>query len=279
MNSMEIRHAVHPEQAKTFDTEQLRGSFLIRELFIPGKIRLVYSYYDRLIVGGIQPATPLKLDVDERIIGSKYLLERREMGIINVGDQGTVTVDGSGHTLGSKDALYIGSGSRELTFASANKNQPAKFYLLCAPAHHGYPTTKISIQESEPLRLGSDEQSNRRTIYKYIHPDGVRSCQLVMGLTILEPKNVWNTMPTHTHERRIEAYFYFDFPADDVVVHFMGPPSETRHLILRSEEAVLSPSWSIHSGVGTRSYTFIWGMAGENQTFSDMDDVPMASLL
>ncbi len=276
---MEIRHAVHPEQAKTFDTEQLRGSFLIRELFSSGKIRLVYSYYDRLIVGGIQPDSPLKLEVDEQVIGSKYLLERREMGLINIGGKGTVTVDGSEHSLGNKDALYIGAGARELSFATADKSQPAKYYLLCAPAHKSYPTTKISIQESEPLRLGSDEQSNRRTIYKYIHPDGVASCQLVMGLTILEPKNVWNTMPTHTHERRIEAYLYFDFPKDNVAVHFMGPPSETRHLILRSEEAVLSPSWSIHSGVGTCNYTFIWGMAGENQTFSDMDDVPMSSLM
>jgi 4-deoxy-L-threo-5-hexosulose-uronate ketol-isomerase len=170
-------------------------------------------------------------------------------------------------------------GARDVRFDTASKQNPAKYYLLCAPAHQHYPTTKISIQESEPLHLGSDEQSNRRTIYKYIHPDGVRSCQLVMGLTILEPKNVWNTMPTHTHVRRIEAYFYFDFPKEDLVVHFMGPPSETRHLLVRREEAVLSPSWSIHSGVGTRNYTFIWGMAGENQKFSDMDDVPMASLL
>ena len=201
------------------------------------------------------------------------------MGIINVGGKGTIKVDGSEYTLDSKDALYIGTGAKDLVYTTADKSQPAKYYLLCAPAHKSHPTTKISIAESEPLRLGSDEQSNRRTIYKYIHPDGVASCQLVMGLTILEPKNVWNTMPTHTHERRIEAYFYFDFPEDDIVVHFMGPPSETRHLILRSEEAVLSPSWSIHSGVGTRNYTFIWGMAGENQTFSDMDDVPMASLM
>jgi 4-deoxy-L-threo-5-hexosulose-uronate ketol-isomerase len=276
---MEIRHAVHPDQAKSFDTEQLRGSFLIQELFTPGKIKLVYSYYDRLIVGGIQPAGALKLEVDEGVIGSKYLLERREMGIINVGGEGTVKVDGNEYTLGNKDALYIGAGTRDLIYSTANKNHPARYYLLCAPAHQSYPTTKISIAESEPLRLGSDEQSNRRTIYKYIHPDGAASCQLVMGLTILEPKNVWNTMPTHTHARRIEAYFYFDFPQEDIVVHFMGPPSETRHLILRSEEAVLSPSWSIHSGVGTRNYTFIWGMAGENQTFSDMDDVPMASLM
>jgi 4-deoxy-L-threo-5-hexosulose-uronate ketol-isomerase len=277
---MEIRHAVHPEQAKTFDTGQLRDNFLIRDLFTPGEIRLVYSYYDRLIVGGVQPAVPpVKLEVEEAVIGSKTLLERREMGIINVGSAGAVVADGGEYILGNKDALYIGMGTRELSFVTANRDQPARFYLLCAPAHKKHPTTKISIKESEPLHLGSDEQSNRRTIYKYIHPDGVTSCQLVMGLTILEPKNVWNTMPTHTHARRIEAYFYFDFPQDDLVVHFMGPPSETRHLMMRSGEAVLSPSWSIHSGVGTRNYTFIWGMAGENQTFSDMDDVPMDSLL
>jgi 4-deoxy-L-threo-5-hexosulose-uronate ketol-isomerase len=276
---MEMRQAVHPQQAKTFDTGQLRENFLIRELFTSGKIKLVYSYYDRLIVGGIQPIAPLKLEVDESVIGSKYLLERREMGIINIGSEGTVTVDGTEHPLGNKDALYIGMGAKEVSFATANRSQPAKYYLLCAPAHRSYPTTRVSIQESEPNHLGSDDQSNWRTIYKYIHPDGVRSCQLVMGLTILEPRNVWNTMPTHTHERRIEAYFYFDFPKDDLVMHFMGPPTETRHLIIRCEEAVLSPSWSIHSGVGTRNYTFIWGMAGENQTFSDMDHVPMDSLL
>jgi 4-deoxy-L-threo-5-hexosulose-uronate ketol-isomerase len=275
---MEIRHAVHPDQAKSFDTGNLRKQFLIRELFSPGKVRLVYSTYDRLIVGGIQPASPLKLEVDEKLIGAKTLLARREMGVINVGSAGTVTVDGGEHSLGNKDALYIGMGAGEITFASVKKSEPARFYLLCAPAHKSYPTTRISIRESEPLRLGSDEQSNRRTLYKYIHPDGAPSCQLVMGLTILEPKNVWNTMPTHTHQRRIEAYLYFDFPDDDLVMHFMGEPGETRHLIVRAGEAVLSPSWSIHSGVGTTSYTFIWGMAGENQTFSDMDDVPMASL-
>ena len=275
---MEIRHAVHPEQEKLFDTKQLRESFLIQDLFLSGKVRLVYSYYDRLIVGGIQPVSPMKLQVDEQIIGSRHLLERREMGIINVGAGGSVTVDGEKYMLGNRDALYIGMGAESLSFSTVQKEKPARFYLLCAPAHKSYPTAAISINESEPIHLGSDEQSNKRTIYKYIHPDGVRSCQLVMGLTILEPKNVWNTMPTHTHQRRIEAYFYFDISPDDVVVHFMGPPSETRHLIVRDGEAVLSPSWSIHSGVGTRNYSFIWGMAGENQIFSDMDDVPMNTL-
>jgi 4-deoxy-L-threo-5-hexosulose-uronate ketol-isomerase len=275
---MEIRHAVHPDQARRFDTGQLRQSFLIRELFSPGKVRLVYSYYDRLIVGGIQPAGPLRLEGDERIIGARTLLARREMGVINVGAPGEVSVDGKAYPLENKDALYVGMGAEELVFATAKKSEPARFYLLCAPAHKSLPTTRVSLRDSEPTHLGSDEQSNRRTIYKYIHPDGVASCQLVMGLTILEPKNVWNTMPTHTHERRIEAYLYFDFPEDDLVMHFMGEPGETRHLVVRSGEAVLSPSWSIHSGVGTRSYTFIWGMAGENQAFSDMDAVPMAKL-
>jgi len=276
---MEIIYAVHPEQMKSFDTKQLRKNFLVRELFVPDKVRMVYSYYDRLIVGGVQPSSTLKLKVDERIIGSKYLLNRREMGIINIGAEGSVTVDDNEYKLGNKDGLYIGIGAREVDFSTAKLENPAKFYFLCTPAHKSYPTTSISIKETTPLNLGSYEQSNRRTIYKYIHPEGIRSCQLVMGLTVLEPNNVWNTMPTHTHARRIEVYFYFDFPNKDLVMHFMGTPKETRHLIMRSEEAVLSPSWSIHSGVGTRNYSFIWGMAGENQIFSDMDDVPMSSLL
>jgi len=276
---MEVRHAIHPDQAKQLDTNALRNSFLIDGLFTTGKVKLVYGYYDRLIVGGVQPGKQaVELEVDRKIIGAEYLLERRELGIINIGQSGSVTVDGKEHPLENRDALYVGMGARGLRFTSANAERPAKFYLLCAPAHQGYPTTRITIADSEPNRLGSDEQSNRRTIYKYIHPDGVKSCQLVMGLTMLEPKNVWNTMPSHTHARRIEAYLYFDFTGDNIVFHFMGPPEETRHLIVRSEQAVLSPSWSLHSGVGTTNYSFIWGMAGENQTFSDMDGVPMEDL-
>jgi 4-deoxy-L-threo-5-hexosulose-uronate ketol-isomerase len=275
---MEIRHALHPAQAKQFDTCELRRNFLVEELFLPDKCRLVYSYYDRLIIGGLQPATALGLEVDQKLIGSKHLLDRREMGIINVGSPGSVTVDGREYPLGARDALYVGKGAKDLGFASASKDAPARFYLLCAPAHQSHPTTLVSLEEAAPVHLGTDERSNRRTIYKYIHPDGVKSCQLVMGLTILEPKNVWNTMPTHTHIRRIEAYLYLDLPGDDVVVHFMGEPSETRHLVVRNEEAVLSPSWSIHSGVGTTNYSFVWAMAGENQTFTDMDDVPMSIL-
>ena len=275
---MEIRHAVHPEQAKHFTTEELREHFLVQEVFRPGAVKLVYSYYDRLIVGGVCPTKPLTLAVDEKVIGSSFLLERREMGVINIGGSGTASVDGKPYELDTRDSLYIGMGSKDLIFSSADKGNPAKFYLNCAPAHKAYPTEKIALSETEPLHLGSIEKSNERTIYKYIHPDGVKSCQLVMGMTILEPNNIWNTMSAHTHERRMEAYLYFNIPGDEVVFHFMGEPGETRHVVIRNEEAVLSPSWSIHSGAGTQNYIFIWGMAGENQTFTDMDDVPMTVL-
>lgn len=275
---MEVRHAIDPEGAEYLSTEELRTHFLIQDLFTPDAIKLVYTYYDRLMVGGICPAGTLTLSVDEKLIGAPYLLERREMGVINVGARGTVSVDGTVYELETRDGLYIGMGSQELAFSSADKESPAKFYLVCAPAHQGYPTEKITFNDTEPLHLGSLEKSNERTIYKFIHADGVRSCQLVMGMTVLEPCCVWNTMPTHTHQRRIEAYLYFNIPDEEVVFHFMGEPQETRHLVVRNEEAVLSPSWSIHAGSGTCSYTFIWGMAGENQTFTDMDDVPMSAL-
>ena len=275
---MEIRHAVHPEQAKHFTTDELREHFLVQDVFRPNAVKLVYSYYDRLIVGGVCPTGPLTLAVDEKVIGSAFLLERREMGVINIGGSGTASVDGKPYELGTRDSLYIGMGSKDIVFSSADKGNPAKFYLNCAPAHKVYPTEKIALSQTEPLHLGSLDKSNERTIYKYIHPDGVKSCQLVMGMTILEPNNVWNTMSAHTHERRMEAYLYFNIPGDEVVFHLMGEPGETRHIVVRNEEAVLSPSWSIHSGAGTQNYIFIWGMAGENQTFTDMDDVPMTVL-
>jgi 4-deoxy-L-threo-5-hexosulose-uronate ketol-isomerase len=275
---MEIRHAIHPEHAKHFTTEELRQHFLIQELFRPNAVKLVYSYYDRLVVGGVCPTKSLTLAVNEKTIGSSYLLERREMGVINIGGSGTASVDGQPYELDPRDSLYIGMGSKDIVFSSTDTNNPAKFYLNCAPAHEAHPTRKIALSETEPLHLGSIEKSNERTIYKYIHPDGVKSCQLVMGMTILEPNNVWNTMSAHTHERRMEAYLYFNIPGDEVVFHFMGEPGETRHIVVRNEEAVLSPSWSIHSGAGTQNYIFIWGMAGENQTFTDMDDVPMTIL-
>jgi 4-deoxy-L-threo-5-hexosulose-uronate ketol-isomerase len=275
---MEVRDAINPEYAKKCSTEELRTRFLIQGLFQVDAVKLVYSYYDRLILGGICPVGSLSLAVDEKVIGSPHILARREMGVINIGARGMISVDGIRYELETRDGLYIGMGSKEILFSSADKSNPAKFYLNCAPAHQKYPTEKITFSETEPLHLGSLEKSNERTIHKYIHPDGTKSCQIVMGMTILEPKNVWNTMPTHTHQRRIEAYLYFNIPHDEIVFHFMGEPGETRHIIVRNEEAVLSPSWSIHAGAGTQNYTFIWGMAGENQTFTDMDDVPMSAL-
>ncbi|MBI9085631.1 MAG: 5-dehydro-4-deoxy-D-glucuronate isomerase [Desulfobacterales bacterium] len=276
---MEIRNAVHPDHAVLFDTADLREHFLIQELFKPDEVKLVYSYFDRLIVGGVCPVNPIKLAVDEKIIGAPYLLNRRELGVINVGAAGTVTVDGEKYELVPKDGLYVGMGAQDLEFSSADPNNPARFYLNCAPAHMNYPTSKVTFSEAAPIELGEMAQSNKRTIRKYFHPDGVKSCQLVMGMTTLATGCVWNTMPVHTHQRRMEAYFYFGMPEEQVVFHFMGEPSETRHLVVRNDEAVLSPSWSIHSGAGTGSYTFIWGMVGENQTFTDMDGVPMDELM
>ena len=275
---METRNAVHPEHAVLFDTAELREQFLIQNLFNPDEVKLVYSFFDRLIVGGICPVNPLTLAVDEKVLGASYLLERRELGVINVGSAGTVTVDGETYDLSPKDGLYVGMGAEKLEFSSADKNKPARFYLNCAPAHMNYPTSKVTFSQAEPIEMGEMAQSNKRTIRKYIHPDGVKSCQLVMGMTTLETGCVWNTMPVHTHQRRMEAYFYFGLDDEQAVFHFMGEPSETRHLVVRNEEAVLSPSWSIHSGAGTVSYTFIWGMVGENQTFTDMDSVPMIDL-
>jgi 4-deoxy-L-threo-5-hexosulose-uronate ketol-isomerase len=276
---MEIRNAIHPDHAVLFDTAEMREQFLIQDLFQPDEAKLVYSYFDRLIVGGVCPVNPLKLKVDEKIIGAPFLLERRELGVINVGAAGAVTIDGKSYDMSPKDGLYIGMGAEKLEFSSADKNNPARFYLNCAPAHTNYPTSQVTFNQAEPIEMGEIAQSNKRTIRKYIHPNGVKSCQLVMGMTTLETGCVWNTMPVHTHQRRMEAYFYFGLADDQVVFHFMGEPSETRHIVVRNNEAVLSPSWSIHSGAGTVSYTFIWGMVGENQTFTDMDAVPMNELM
>ncbi len=275
---MEIRNAVHPEHAALFDTDELREQFLVQELFKPDRFKLIYSYFDRLIVGGVCPLSPVTIDVDEKIIGAPYLLDRREMGLFNIGGPGTVTIDGENVSLNFRDGLYIGMGAKDLVFSSSDQNNPAKFYINCAPAHTAYPNTRATFQEAEPVELGEMAQSNIRTIRKYIHSDGIKSCQLVMGMTTLETGSIWNTMPVHTHQRRMEAYFYFGLSEDQVVFHFMGEPTETRHIVVRNEEAVLSPSWSIHSGAGTSNYTFIWGMVGENQTFTDMDAVPMTDL-
>jgi 4-deoxy-L-threo-5-hexosulose-uronate ketol-isomerase len=275
---MEVRHPVHPEHMQLFDTEELREHFLIADLFVPDTPKLIYSFYDRLIVGGICPSSPVRLDIDPAILGASFFCERRELGVINVGESGTVIADGVDFSLEKGEGLYIGKGTKALEFHSSNKERPARFYLNSAPAHTPLPAAKITAHEAEPITLGESITSNKRTIRKYIYPEGAKSCQLVMGVTTLEPGSVWNTMPVHTHQRRMEAYFYFNMNEDDLVFHLMGEPSETRHLAVRNEQAVLSPSWSIHSGVGTASYSFIWGMAGENQDFGDMDHVPMSQL-
>lgn len=276
---MDIRYASHPNEVKQFDTERLQAEFQINSLFSPNEIKLVYSHVDRFIIGGVLPITgALQLQADKKEMAADYFLERREIGIINVGGRGTITVDGTVYNMDSKDCIYIGLGAKDISFASENAAEPAKFYFNSTPAHQTYPTVKVAISEATPTHLGSINTSNERTIYKYIHTGGVKSCQLVMGMTLLKPGNMWNTMPSHTHNRRSEVYFYFDMPEDAVVFHMMGEPQQTRHVVMRNEQAVISPSWSIHSGVGTNNYTFIWGMAGENQIFDDMDAVAMKDL-
>lgn len=276
---MEFRQAATAEATKGYDTEKLRKEYLIESLFVPGELKLVYSHVDRYIIGGAVPTTsPVALEVDLKLIGTSFFLERREIGIVNIGGAGTVTADGVDYPMDSKDCLYIGRGTKSVSFASADASSPARYYLVSATAHATYPTVKAAITEAAPTHLGSITNSNERTIYKYIHEDGIKSCQLVLGMTLLKPGNMWNTMPAHTHERRSEVYLYFDMPEDGVVFHMMGEPQETRHLVIRNEQAVISPSWSIHSGVGTSNYTFIWAMAGDNQSFTDMDMIAMKDL-
>jgi 4-deoxy-L-threo-5-hexosulose-uronate ketol-isomerase len=276
---MEIRYATNPSETKKYDTDRLRQEYLIQSLFVPGQLKMVYTHVDRFIAGGVVPTQqPVKLEADKHDMGADYFLERREIGIINVGPKGSVTVDGVEYVLENKECLYIGLGNQDVQFASADVANPARFYFNSVPAHKQYPTVKVDLATADPQHLGSIATSNERTIYRFIHQNGVQSCQLVMGMTLLKPNNMWNTMPCHTHNRRSEIYFYFDMPDDGVVFHMMGEPTETRHLVVRNEEAVISPSWSIHSGVGTSNYTFIWGMAGENQIFADMDHVAMKDL-
>jgi 4-deoxy-L-threo-5-hexosulose-uronate ketol-isomerase len=276
---MEMRYPVHPDQVKRMTTDELRANFHIGGLFKPGELHLVYSHIDRVIVGGAMPAgTPVTLAAEKRDLAADYFLERREAGIINIGDQGTITVDGEPFTLAKRDGLYVGKGTRQVVFHSADASAPAQFFLFSAPAHTSYPTVHLKIDDAAPVHLGDGLNSNKRTIYKYIHPEGMQSCQVMMGMTLLEPGNMWNTMPAHLHARRMEVYCYFDIEVENIVFHLMGEADETRHLVMRDREAVISPPWSIHSGMGTGSYTFIWAMAGENQSFADMDPVSMGSL-
>lgn len=267
----EVRHAVSPRETKQMNTEALRSNFLIEKVFEADQITLTYTHYDRYIAGGAMPVSkPLRLESIDPL-KSSFFLERRELGIINIGGAGTVIADGVTFELGNKEALYLGKGNKEVTFTSAEEGNPAKFYLNSAPAHHTYPNKKVTKAEAEIVQLGSLETSNKRTINKLLIAGVIETCQLQMGMTELESGSVWNTMPAHTHDRRMEVYLYFDVPQGQSVCHFMGETDETRHIWMQNEQAVISPPWSIHSGAGTSSYTFIWGMAGENLDYGDMD--------
>ncbi len=276
---MELRNASNPRDVKYYDTARLRQEFLIEDLFAENEVITVYSHIDRIITGSAVPTiSSLSLPSGDCLHASSFL-ERRELGVINIGGEGTIAVDGTTFALRHKDGLYVGLGAKDVVFQSADQANPAKFYFNSAPAHRAYPTVLIKPEDCQKVELGTQEESNHRTICKYILPGQVDSCQLVMGMTSLMPGNVWNTMPCHTHDRRMEVYLYFNLPSDAVVFHYMGEPTETRHIIVRNQQAVISPSWSIHSASGTQGYTFIWGMVGENQAFNDMDAVPMSKLL
>ncbi|MEO6612237.1 MAG: 5-dehydro-4-deoxy-D-glucuronate isomerase [Chitinophagaceae bacterium] len=275
---MQIRFQNSPGETRQMDTSQLRDNFLVSGLMQTGTIQLVYSHYDRLIVGGVVPATKMISLPKEEELKAAYFLERREMGIINVGGKGKVHADGNIYELEKLECVYLGKGIREVSFETASVTEPARFYFLSVPAHHAYPARKMTKMEAAPVNMGDMATSNKRTIYKYIHDKGIQSCQLVMGLTVLEEGSVWNSVPPHTHTRRMEAYFYFDVEAQQRVIHFMGEPQETRHIVVANEEAVISPPWSMHFGCGTSHYGFIWGMAGENKEFTDMDPAPVSTL-
>lgn len=273
-----LRYATNPTDAKTYDTARLRQEFLVENLMTADEINVTYSMYDRLIVGGAMPVTEkLKLEPVD-ILRAEYFTQRREIGIINVGGAGTVTVEGTRYELAFKEALYIGRGNKEVIFESKDAAQPAKFYFNSAPAHTSYPTVKVTRENAVILELGSLEESNHRVINRMIVQEVVPTCQLQMGMTELKPGSVWNTMPPHTHDRRMEAYFYFDLPEDQAVCHFMGTMDETRHIWMKKDQAVISPSWSIHSACATMNYTFIWGMAGENLDYGDMDGAGVTDL-
>jgi len=274
---MDIRYSCNQRDFKRYTTEETRNEFLIEKLFVADEVVAVYSHVDRMVTLGIMPVNDT-VSIDKGIdvwknFGTNFFLERRECGIFNVGGAGSVTVDGVVYELGYKDCLYITRGAKVVTFASDHPAQPAKFYIVSAPAHTSYENRLIRIADAAKKPCGAAETSNKRVINQFIHPDVLKTCQLSMGMTVLEPGSVWNTMPAHTHERRMEVYFYFEVPENEVVFHFMGEPTETRHIVMQNEQAVISPSWSIHAGAGTSNYTFIWAMGGENQAFDDMDNI------
>lgn len=277
-NNYDVRYAASPQDVKNYDTDRLRKEFLIDNLMEPNALNLTYTHYDRYIAGSAVPTNgPLKLESIDPL-KSEYFLERRELGIINVGGSGTVTVNGDTHTLEYKEALYIGKGNETVVFNSNDNSKPAKFYLNSTPAHKKFPTKKISQSDAEVVEMGSLETANARTIRKLIVNSVVETCQVQMGMTELKIGSVWNTMPAHVHDRRMEVYFYFEVPEDQAVCHFMGEPTETRHIWMQNNQAVISPPWSIHSGSGTSNYIFIWGMAGENLDYGDMDHCKISEL-
>lgn len=277
---MDTRQSIHSDHAKLLDTAGLRREFLVEQIFVSGEVTMTYSHIDRIVLGGIKPLSqPLLFDESlGKAFGVDYFLQRRELGLINIGGAARVEIDGISFEVGNEEALYVGMGARDVRFSSIDPTKPAKLYYNSAPAHASYPHRVIRREQTVKATLGSQQTGNLRTIHKFIVPDILPTCQLSMGMTRLAPGNLWNSMPCHTHERRMEVYFYFDIAPDAGVFHFMGQPQETRHLLIHNEQAVISPSWSIHSGVGTQAYTFIWGMIGENQVFDDMDHIAVSDL-
>ncbi|MEO6283615.1 MAG: 5-dehydro-4-deoxy-D-glucuronate isomerase [Dyadobacter sp.] len=275
---MQIRFESSRKEVSQMNTEALRENFLVPDIFENDKINFVYTHYDRVMIGGAIPATTSLTLQTYDALKAKYFLERREIGIINIGGDGRVTADGEVFEISKLGCVYVGKGTQEVTLSSNDPANPAVFYLLSSPAHHSYPARAFTKEDATPVTIGSVETSNHRTIYKYIHLDAIQSSQLVMGLTVLQTGSVWNTMPSHVHDRRMEAYCYFDVPANQRILHLMGEPSETRHLWVADRQAIISPPWSVHSGCGTSNYSFIWGMAGENKDYTDMDAVAIADL-
>ncbi|NLB90122.1 MAG: 5-dehydro-4-deoxy-D-glucuronate isomerase [Clostridiales bacterium] len=279
---MDIRYSCNQKDFKRYTTEEVREEFLIETLFVPDQLIATYSHVDRMVTLGCMPVKE-SVSIDKGLdiwknFGTQYFLERREIGIFNVGAKGSITADGKTYQLGYKDCLYLTQGNKEVVFTSEDSTQPAKFYMVSAPAHCAYENKLITIEDAAKKPLGSLETSNKRVINQFIHPDVLKTCQLSMGLTILDPGSVWNTMPAHTHERRMEVYYYFEVPEDNVVFHMMGEGNQTRHVVMQNEQAVISPSWSIHAGAGTSNYAFIWAMGGENQAFDDMDAIATTDL-
>jgi len=275
---MEIRFANSQLETPGMTTEQLRSTYLIENLFETDKLVLVYSHYDRVITGSAVPVEGSIVLSNPAELRAEYFLERRELGVINIGGEGSIQVDGETFLLQKQSCVYIGKGVKDVVFSSTDKNAPAKFYILSAPAHHAYPTSLYTKEQAAPVNLGDQSTANKRTVFKYIHKDGIQSCQLVMGLTVLESGSVWNSVPPHTHTRRMEVYLYFDLDLAHRIFHFMGQPQQTRHIVMKTDEAVISPPWSTHFGSGTSNYSFIWGMAGENLDYTDMDPAPVASI-